>query len=640
MEENNFNIDVTQGIERVIWKSIEESIKNRNIESFDKLNDFIEDVLLLSIENKSLTNYKKYINFPSSYLKVSHRYLKENISYSNIHIQCITSALELFKYILKHELTYSHPLDYTDIKEIDIICIRTINEFIYQTINSFNRLLYNSIQIQSLQDFKNCYKGFINIENYDNRSIRSNYNIQYYSFKDLKKDDEERNTIKAYEEIKKSNDLIAHVKIGLRYWSLFLYSMKINDLNFTKELFNTVELHLSIPELVNEIIFLRYKQISGYLEWRHWDYIERESGISYSPPDPRNWMLFGLLIDLVRNGIDDLLYQQYSYKQKKELQDLYLSLGTKTHILTANFENWKDLLNCESEAQLESKITSILSFFENMNKEVDFEKIKSISEADLNIFKVDDFKERLKTKIKINSLFLNLLSDILDGDFIQNVKVNEELYVANFKAVFIDEPYSIDLPGTEGSLSQQFSNCFDDQIISALIQHKEKSINSKVNLLETLSNCVVDLEKIDKKVFSVIISSQDFNNSFESFYSNENFIQNSNSEIPFLKGEFKNIKIYITENKQMEGKFLMWEDNEVKFNLNNLETTVLELTETEIETEFHNNSYRWNRNTNGIELSENTSKALIKNGVNIGFSIDGDIKKDVESTILLAEFKR
>ncbi|MTG99210.1 hypothetical protein GJV76_13920 [Myroides sp. BIT-d1] len=642
MKEDKFSIDITTGIESTIWKSIEESIHLKNIESFDTLNDFISNILFISIREDSLSNFTKYINFPASYIKTSDKFLKSNISYNEIHTFCIKRVLELYHYILDIKLTYPIFLNSPDVDKIDINNLKRINEFIYLTINSFNRQLYNCIQIKSLQVFKKCYTSFTKINNLDNTHILQHFKIAYYTHKDLETDDENQKILNnIYSEVNKFSDYLLHVKIGLKYWSIFLFSKNIIDLTFTKEIFDTIHFHLSIAELIKKIIDLRDLQFSGYLEWTNWDYIERESGVSYYPPDPRNWLVFGLLIDLIRKGVTELQFQQYSYQDKRKLQDLYNSFVDKIHVFRNNFDHWKELIKCKSIEELEERAELIISFFENINQDVNIERINAISEAVLDETKVDNFKETLEAKIKKDSLFINVIKSFVEQEDVEQEDVEQKLlYMANLKGVFINGEHSFNLPGTESILGQQFSEIFDDEILSFLNERREEVSYFGDNLSEAITNCITDLVQLDRKVTSAIISSEDFYNISERLYSNENFIPNNDPALKFFIGEFKNINIYLTNSKQAVGQVLLWDQDTISLNLRTLEVNVVELTDAEINTEYQFNKHKWNRNTDGTPLDEKTSKALIKNGVNISLIIDYEIVITEQSTIILTEIKR
>lgn len=75
----NDSSDITNGIEETIWASIEKTVENNSLETFKVLNKFVLDVLVLSIQNKSLINYNKYVNFPASYYYISFAKSKESI---------------------------------------------------------------------------------------------------------------------------------------------------------------------------------------------------------------------------------------------------------------------------------------------------------------------------------------------------------------------------------------------------------------------------------------------------------------------------------------------------------------------------------------------------------------------------------
>ncbi|WP_286431715.1 hypothetical protein, partial [Myroides marinus] len=501
------------------------------------------------------------------------------------------------------------------------------------------RFLYNNVKIQNIQDFKNCYNRFIRIENLDNRQIYSNVKIKYISSIDSESTTNDKQLLKErYFEFRKSNEFTMHVKIGLRYWSIFLFTMKVNNLKFTKELFNTIELNISIAELVREVIYLRDKQYDGYLEWRHWDYMERESGVSYSPPDPRNWLIFGLLIDLIRNGITDLHYQQYSYQEKKGMGDLFRSFVDKINIFRNNFENWKELINCESLEILEDRVLPINSFFENIEQDANFQKIRDISTEKLDQIKKEKFEESIRSDIKSNSMFLNIIdSNIIDINESKPVELKTKLYVANLKGQFINGDHSFELSSTNSFLARQFSDYIDDNIIYALNSNSTKLDSSKTKLSETLLSSFENIKQRGEAITSVIVASDDFYDINDRLYSNNDFVQNNDSQSKFLIGKFKGINIYITKCRYSLGKILLWNQEVLKLNLDTLDVKVSELTKYEINAEYEKNKPKWAMDKNDNELSKDISEAMIKNGINICFSINYYLQINDKNSVFLAE---
>ena len=192
--------DITNGIEETIWASIEKTVENNSLETFKVLNKFVLDVLVVSVQNKSLINYNKYVNFPASYYYISFAKSKESIVFHKFFRYAVETSARQLKEIITFFLVYKK----TDIEEINESNLSLNNDFLYFTLNSFSRLIYSMISNGDKTFFSYVLNEFDNID-----SLKKN---SYYELKF-----ELRNSSTNDGGIEKKQKLYKHVKLFDEY---------------------------------------------------------------------------------------------------------------------------------------------------------------------------------------------------------------------------------------------------------------------------------------------------------------------------------------------------------------------------------------------------------------------------------------
>src|ERR1035437_3713956 len=98
--------DITYGIESKIWNSIDKSIEINSKQSFFVLDNFVRDILSLSIKNKSLKHFESYINFPAFYYGSSYEKAEKNATLMELHKYCSDQAAKQLKEIISYDINF------------------------------------------------------------------------------------------------------------------------------------------------------------------------------------------------------------------------------------------------------------------------------------------------------------------------------------------------------------------------------------------------------------------------------------------------------------------------------------------------------------------------------------------------------
>jgi hypothetical protein len=626
--DNNNNNDITYGIESTIWKSIEKSIENDSIETFKVLNKFIVSVLSLSIQNKSIDHFKKYIIFPASYYHITFLKAKENIKFQKLHKYCTERASMQLKEIISYHLRYNEK----DVEDRNFEELKVNNIFYYNAFNGFNRLIYSMIRNGDISEFDYTINEYYLIDQFIHNSyydlkneIRFNFRNEPLEELELKKE--------LYEHVKYFDEYKRHVIIGLRYWSIFLYSTENNNLEITNKYLERLKMFSNYQEMLKDVIYLRSYPQFEYFEWNSWDYKERPNGVTYSPPNPRNWLTFGFLIDLIRS---ENAYLSSEFLNSKELSQInYLSdtIEEDSKILLNKFEFWEPLLNVKTKEELESRILIIISSLKSLKRESINITDREIAEKELNIERITDFKNLIGKTWADNSNIGKLFFDEKNIELVDSdIKfIGQKTFFEKAKKMFIDgdnyqQIYNI------GEIGGRTSRWIDDEFFDTIFSGNENFIKGN-NILDSINKCLNNLESKETIPTTIIIPSE-FSYKDKIFLNDTDFIRKINidgldegNELNnYFLVTYKGINIYLSHSDFINNKVIVSDFRsafKMKYKTNPdwyhnvLKIEVDLIDDDEAEKIYNLNPRKWVIRDNGIDLTKEEALILIKNAVNL-----------------------
>lgn len=647
---NRTNDDITNGIESTIWKSIEKSIENDNIETFNVLNKFVINVLYLGIKNNSIEHFRKYIIFPASYYYKTLQKVKENIKFQKSHKHCTEIAASQLKEIIGFYLRY----DENDILEKKYNKLKENNLFLYEGFNGFSRLLYQIISNSDLSKFDYVINEYYLIDQLGYNSYNDLKHEIRYNFKN-ESSEEIGLKRQLYDCVKYFDIYKRHVLIGLRYWTIFLYMVEKNNTETTVKFLEELKIFSDTQELLKDIIFLRNHPNYNYFEWGTWDYKERRNGVSYYPPSSRNWLTFGFLIDLIRIENPYLSSEFLSSKELSEINFFNNTIAENIIIIKNNFAFYQPILNLKSEEELEKRTSLILNSFNNLKRESFNITYREIAEKELNVQKINDFKELIGETWNKFSLIRKLFVNNNNVEIV-NTDINfigQKTFFERGKRMFIEgdnyqQIYNV------GDIGGQTSRWIDDEFFNKIIL-ESKHLKEGVNIIDTINNCINFLEKTEVIPTNIIVPSDYsykddllYHKDFISKHDIEDKIENELSK--YFIGKYKGLDVYISHSDYILNKIVIsdfgnsfkmkykvspdWYNNELKIEVNSISDDDAEL-------KYNINPKKWVIRDDGTYLTKEEALLLIKNAVNleIGAYIEFEIKESQPYVVGLIQNK-
>lgn len=621
----NNNEDITYGIESTIWESLEKSFDNDSIETFKVLNNFVSEVLFLSIKNKSIIHFSKYIIFPSSYYHNTYLKSKENLKFNKLHKYCTEIASMQLKEIISFSLKY----DVNDIELKNFENIKINNAFLYHAFNGFNRLIYSIISKGDTSKFDYVINEYYLIDQLRYNSFNELKNEIRYNFRN-KTSEELKLKEELYENIKFFEVYKRHVIIGLRYWSIFLYNVKKNNLEVTTKYLDELKIHADSQELLKDIIYLRNNPMYAYFEWSSWDYKERPNGKSYTPPSVRHWLTFGLLIDLIKQNNIYITSEFLNSKELTEINYFYETIVDFSKILLENFDYWQPILSVKNIEELEKRIEIVQVSFKNLKRESINATDKKIAQEKLSHEKIDDFKKIIGKTWNdfslIRKLFIhNKNIEIANSD----IKfIGQKTFFQNGKKMFIDDNYQQIY--NIGEIGGQTSRWIDEDFFEVVLRKENFEVGN--NIIDVIDKCLNYLK--DKKIdATTIIVPSEYSYKSDGLINDKNFISKHDLEgleenelTKYFIGKYKALNVYISHIDYIQNKVIVsdfinsfkmkyktnpdWYDTELKIEVNSISNF-------EAESKYNQNPKKWIVRDNGIDLTKEEALVLIKNAVNL-----------------------
>lgn len=616
------NNDITYGIDTTVRQAMEKAMDNNNKESFTVINRFITKIILLSIKKDSLTHFEKYIIFYPWYYNQTFQKTKENNQFQNIHLFVSKISARQLKEILNYYLSYKK----TDLNDFKYKNLEHQNEFFYKAFNSFSRLFYFIINNGDNNFFDYALNQF-----YQANIISQN------TFSDL------ANEIKWHpkqtEEFNKKKDLHVivsqyqnykrHVITGIKYWSYFMYDVQKNNLETTLSFIEKLHIYGDSEELLRDIIFLRNQGYTGYFDWESWDFKERPDAQAYTPPDPRNWISLGFLIDLIRDGRNYFNPDQFNAKELEQISFLSDSIKQTAGVLIHYFEKWNKILKVETKEELELKFERIITIFEQFAIKNITDREKAIEQEPLSTIKIHKFRnlvgKKWETYSVIRELFLKYENRTIKN--IENLEIQgyKKQLFGGAKIMFIDGDYGQD-PNLFGDLGGEIAREIDDAFFEYIL-NKEPNTDRGENILQCIKSCIAKLKTADHEANLILVPSE-YNYLDKEFLNNPEFILKRNldgniEKDMFLLGKYDNIPVYSCFNAQFKNMVLVCNfENSFKMNYakdekwykKELQVEVSEVTYDEAKVIYDKDPS--SRNRNGLkEFSETDVITNIRNGV-------------------------
>ena len=631
--------DITNGIEETIWASIEKTVENNSLETFKVLNRFVVDVLVVSIQNKSLINYNKYVNFPASYYYISFAKSKESIVFHKFFRYAVETSARQLKEIITFFLVYKK----TDIEEINESNLSLNNDFLYSTFNSFSRLLYSMISNGDKTFFSYVLNEFDNI---DSLKKNSYYELKFELRNSSTNDGGIEKKQKLYKHVKLFDEYKRHVILGLRYWTIFLYNVGNNPIDITETFIKELRIQKDYSELLRDILILRNNPNYNYFEWSVWDYKERPLEKTYSPPNPNDWLTFGFVIDILK--VKEIYFdtQNLDFRQLNDISFLYERIKDFIKIIDKDFDKWQSILELDSKREFEDRCKKINVFFKNLLHKSVTAKDQAIAAEELDPEKIKDFKANVakswEANSSLNAIFLSK-KNMKENEAVENF-IGFRTFFQNSKIMFVKENYqtiyNIDIFGGRAA------GWIDDDFFSTVISEEAYFI-TKDNITNLIEECFILLKSKEISP-SIILLPAAYSFKDQKFLNNPDFKRKydfpDRREDKFFMGTYTGVEIYISQSDEITNKVIV-ADFEKAFEMEYqtlengfkhlLKIEVESIQNDEAEVIYKEEPENWKFTSKQTPMDKDEALTLIKNSLNIEVGAFYEFKvKDKESFVV------
>ena len=616
--------DITYGLDSTIWKGIEKTFDKNSTETFRVLNEFVHKVILTSIENNSLEHFKKYVIFYPSYYHVTYQRYQDSQQYKKLHNLATQAGVTGARRLLSVYLRY----DKKAIKANDLAKLSVNNDYIYHVFNVFSRLFYSALGNKDLNMFRYILTEFNQVDNlgyYDFRNLRLGIRIYPDRNPNLESD------MKLYAVISMFQVYRRHVIMGIKFWAYYMYLLKILDEDFLAETIDKLRIYGDSNELLEDIIAIRNKGWDGYFEWMSWDFMERPSGDASNPPNSRDWLTFGFLVDIIRERRLIFSPNNYSLKELQEIAFLYDSLKDHKKVLIDNFEKWKGILKVKDKEELEMLLQRLFYTLEQFKNRNITEKERAIAEAKLSDVKVQEFNRETGEAWELASLFRNLFKNFENRKEVAKEFIDQIGFSTVFiggKKMFIEDSENYGSIYGGGEAGRRVAK-LTDQAFTDKLDDGNPSILNGENLLDVVQKCIESLSSRDFRT-NVIAIPGEYGYTDDSLVNHKDFIWRDKAQKihslldNFVLGYFKGIPVY--NNHSVSSKILVCDFKAaftMKFVSNNvwydseLSVNVSEINEHSARSMFEKQKDYWENRSQLSQFSDDDIVLNIMNAVNL-----------------------
>lgn len=620
MEDNYYQI--TEGIENNIFRAVDISFENNSKDTFMVLCNFMNSIIIKSIQHKSISNFNKYIIAP---LYIYNSLF--NKAELNNNLRPLRKTATEYA-ILRHREIFSF-LSY-HFKNHSLESINEYNKYAYECFNCFSKLLMSTINNDDKLMFDRIIEEYGQIDTY----IPAN-SLLDVKLKILNRT--KNNNQSEIDELKIEYSIKSrfirnqrHVLVGLRYWLYYLFSNnKITQEKLSKYI-NNINIDYSLFEnSFSDILYFNNLDIRDYMGWDDWDYQDRIPGKIYTTHPPSYWLTFGFVIDLISNK-SEFRISDYEENEITQIEYIFELVRKFIDTIKISFHKWQIVLNNISNDEFEDRTKRIIQEFAKFKRRVVENKERSIVSSKISLNIVNNFR------ISFTSFWRNQFSILDFFEYFNNVKTTKiddlnnygsTLFLEKSKMMFIDNDHYQMIYGLD-RIGLDFGKMCNDFCLSKILESITTSTKSV-----TLSNIIqISISDLKNKGYTpnIIILHPDILYVDFSLSNSPNFTNSKRNSFDNLTiannyvGDFDNIPIFTINSSLLRNKVIIADfirsfslfHSDQQADLNSiLFAKVREVDENTAELKLIDEKDKWLRGEDGITLSEEDAKTLIKTSV-------------------------
>lgn len=482
---------------RTFARSIYLSIDNNDIETFTQLNGFIHDRLSSSFQNDNIKSFEQFSGLFVWYYDYALDKLSSSITYKDIYDVCADRSARGLKDKLGWWFRF-----YERDKQPSLEEKRRINEYSKVLLNRYAELINVCLRRKDLRhlsfilnELQQSSRGF----NHELSSLK--WNI-IFKRKDKLKDDEAKELAAMEEQYAVDGYLDNTVRLLFKatlFWSFFLYQMNIltaDELRRVIGLFESYKGYIQY-EFVEDLILLRSIMSEHEYAWGGWDYMERLSGVTYTPPSPHHWATLGAVLYSLQSKTPINIETEDSNPEQINAMEYLLSsmLETSNALQESGYSKWGALIGAQEESEYKARLSIEIDRYTRLKNTTITNKEKILAGISPDPQIVENFKrimcESWENGNDIRAVFkyFNKIVDV-GNDKEQKLFLlgsHEQVWQGYKTSLVKDEKFYIPIYGVERhgeSLQDSEENLFfslftvePSEESSKLLQELDKSIN-------------------------------------------------------------------------------------------------------------------------------------------------------------------
>jgi hypothetical protein len=501
---------------RTFARAVYLSIDNKDIDTFIQLNSFIYDRLSSSFQNDNIKSFEQFSGHFVWYYDHALDKSRSSTTYKDIYDVCAErSAMGL-----KEKLGWWFRFYERD-KQPSLDERKRINEYSKVLLNRYAQLINICLRKKDLGHLSFILNELQQSSRTFNHELSNlKWEIVFKRREKLKGDQakelvamEERYAVDAYVD----NTVRLLFKATL-FWSFFLYQMNVlsaDELRKVIGLFQSYKGYIQY-EFVEDLIILRSIMSEHEYAWGGWDYMERLSGVTYTPPTPSYWATLGaVLYSLQSNTPITIETEDSNPDQINAMEYLLSSMLDISKVLQENgYAKWGAIIGAEEESKFKSRLSTEIDRYTRLKNTAITEKEKILADINPDPQIVENFKKimcdgwengnDIRTVFKHFDKIVDLVEDNEDQKLF-SLGSRNQVWLGYKTSLVKDEQFYIPIYGIErhGESLQDneenlFFSLFTDESSGEdikLFQELDKSINdlSKKEFAPSVILCGYDL---------------------------------------------------------------------------------------------------------------------------------------------------
>ncbi|MGB8193687.1 MAG: hypothetical protein WCF67_17275 [Chitinophagaceae bacterium] len=380
---------------RTFARAIYLSIDNRDIDTFTRLNGFIYDRLSSSFVNDNIKSFEQFSGLFVWYYEYALNKLSSSITYKDIYDICADRSARGLKEKMGWWFRF-----YEKSKQPSLEDKRRMNEYSRVLLNRYAEMINICLRKKDIS-----HLNFI-INELQQSSGGYRHEISSLKFDILFKKKsrpagEEAQALAAMQERYKVESFVdTNIRVLLKatlFWCFFLFQMNVlsaDELRRSLVIFQRYKGYLQ-SDLLEDLIFLRSIRSEHEYAWGGWDYMERMSGVTYSPPTPNYWAALGAVLYSLQYKSPITIESEDSDPDLINATEYLLGsmIDIAKGLRDSGYQKWGEIIGVDSDEKFKELLDREIERFTRLKNTAVTSKEKLLADIPLDVTYVQNFKD-------------------------------------------------------------------------------------------------------------------------------------------------------------------------------------------------------------------------------------------------------